>query len=30
MSIKGPEIKKENILVLQDELFNTDSMPTGL
>ena len=30
MSIKGPEIKKENILVLQDELFNTDSVPTDL
>ena len=30
MSIKGPEIKKENILVLQDELFNTDSMSTDL
>jgi hypothetical protein len=30
MSIKGPEIKKENILVLQDELFNMDSMPTDL
>jgi len=30
MSIKGLEIKKENILVLQDELFNTDSVPTDL
>ena len=30
MSIKKPEIKKENILVLQDELFNTDSMSTDL
>ena len=30
MSIKRPEIKKENILVLQGELFNTDSMPTDL